>query len=294
MANENFNVLVDKVLQAHELYYMRPVIEKELLHYDILFALDQEKLLDKITFQGGTALRLCYGGQRFSEDLDFAGGNDFKSSDLMQMKQCIESYIHARYGLEVSVKEPKDMMENNDRQGVKVNKWQIRIITAPDRPDIPKQMIKIEVAQVPAYSAQAKALNNNYLFLPDGYSDTLVLTESLEEIMADKLIAFPTCQKYIRYRDIWDLQWLKKQGASINIEFVKNKIVDYKIDNYINCVKNMIAQLHPIIHGNEFKAQMSRFIPVSVQERTLKKDKFYDFLEQEMCDILTQVLAMLG
>ncbi|HET6629122.1 MAG TPA: nucleotidyl transferase AbiEii/AbiGii toxin family protein, partial [Woeseiaceae bacterium] len=46
----------------------RPVVEKELLHYDILFALDTEGLLDPLTFQGGTSLRLCYGAQRFSED----------------------------------------------------------------------------------------------------------------------------------------------------------------------------------------------------------------------------------
>ena len=54
---------------------MRPVIEKEILHYDILFCLDQAGLLKDLVFQGGTCLRLCYGANRFSEDLDFAGGN---------------------------------------------------------------------------------------------------------------------------------------------------------------------------------------------------------------------------
>ena len=38
---------------------MRPVIQKELLHYDILYRLDSEGLLDQLTFQGGTSLRLC-------------------------------------------------------------------------------------------------------------------------------------------------------------------------------------------------------------------------------------------
>ena len=35
--------------------HMRPVIEKELLHYDILFGLDSAGLLDELTFQGGTS-----------------------------------------------------------------------------------------------------------------------------------------------------------------------------------------------------------------------------------------------
>lgn len=293
MANENFNALVDKAMQQVDLSTMRPVVEKELLHYDILFALDKENLLDKMTFQGGTALRLCYGGQRFSEDLDFAGGVNFHSADLMRMKDCIETYIGERYGLDVFVKEPKDIQEEEGRQGIKVDKWQIRVVTAPERPDIPKQMIKVEVARVPAYSAQAKALRSNYDFLPDGYSDTLVLVESLDEIMADKLIAFPMCQKYIRYRDLWDLQWLQKQGALLNMDYVKHKIEDYRLDDYSENVKKMISRLPDIVYGADFRAQMARFIPLSAQDNTLRKDKFYSFLENEIRDLLMSVDSMM-
>lgn len=292
MANEDFNTLVDKAMQVGDLSHMRPVIEKELLHYDILFALDEENLLDKITFQGGTALRLCYGGQRFSEDLDFAGGEEFETAYLMRMKQCIETYIGARYGLDISIKEPKEMQDFDARHGIKVDKWQIKIVTAPDRPDIPKQMIKVEVARVPAYSTIAKTLKNNYDFLPDGYSDMLIMVESLDEIMADKLIAFPTCQRYIRYRDLWDLQWLQKQGANINIDFVRKKITDYKINDYMINLKKTIESLPEVIRSNHFKAQMSRFIPMSVQERTLQREKFYDFLENEMRELFKHVLEL--
>ncbi len=294
MANDSFNALVEKAMQISDISTMRPVVEKELLHYDILFALDKENLLDNIVFQGGTALRLCYAGQRFSEDLDFAGGTDFQSGSLMQMKACIEDYIGHRYGLGVSVKEPKEMAESEDRQGVKVDKWQIRIETAPARPDIPKQMIKLEVASIPAYSAQAKPLNNNYDFLPDGYSDTLVMVESLDEIMADKLIAFPACHRYIRYRDLWDLQWLKKQGATINIDYIKNKAVDYRLEHYEQDLKEMIERLPSIIHGHDFKSQMSRFIPLSIQERTFMKDKFNVFLEHEISEMLKTILASMS
>lgn len=289
MANENFNILVERAMHASELSHMRPVIEKELLHYDILFALDDKNLLDNITFQGGTALRLCYGGQRFSEDLDFAGGINFQTADLMNMKRCIESYIGERYGLEVMVKEPKDMQAEDERHGIKIDKWQIRMITAPERPDIPQQMIKIEVASVPAYTGIAKALKTNYEFLPDGYSDILVITESLDEIMADKIIAFPTCQRYIRYRDIWDLQWLQKQGALINIDLVQKKIADYKITDYLSNLEKTIKHLPEIIHSNAFKAQMTRFIPLSVQEKTLNREKFYTFLDNEITDIFQYV-----
>ncbi|MGB1310195.1 MAG: hypothetical protein ACPG47_03245 [Leucothrix sp.] len=54
----NFNSLVERVLETNGDSGNRPVIEKELLHYDILFALDQAGLLDEIVFQGGTSLKL--------------------------------------------------------------------------------------------------------------------------------------------------------------------------------------------------------------------------------------------
>jgi predicted nucleotidyltransferase component of viral defense system len=63
---QNFAKLVNHAMQSATVSHMRAVIEKELLHYDILFALEKGGLLDQLVFQGGTSLRLCYGGNRFS------------------------------------------------------------------------------------------------------------------------------------------------------------------------------------------------------------------------------------
>lgn len=286
---ENFNLLVDKAMQVTGHSQMRPAIEKELLHYDILFSLDKEGLLDKLTFQGGTSLRLCYGAQRLSEDLDFVGGRDFATSHLLTMKQCLEKYIGERYGLAVTVKKPKDMQTLAQYQDIKVDKWQISITTTPEKRDIPKQRIKLEVANVPAYSRVPLALKQNYDFLPDGYSDTLIMTETLDEIMADKLISLVCCQRYLRYRDIWDLRWLKQQGSRINFEYITSKIQDYKESEYSEKLKELINKIDEIIRSKEFKNEMLRFIPINVIERTLHKDKFIDFLANEIKSTLFEV-----
>ncbi|WP_367187746.1 hypothetical protein [Pantoea sp.] len=49
----NFSVLVSKAMESAELEGMRNVVEKELLHYDILYCLDNAGLLQDLTFQGG-------------------------------------------------------------------------------------------------------------------------------------------------------------------------------------------------------------------------------------------------
>jgi predicted nucleotidyltransferase component of viral defense system len=290
---ENFNQLVDRAMAEKSLGHMRPVVAKELLHYDILFSLDNSGLLDPLTFQGGTSLRLCYGSPRFSEDLDFVGGRDFSSAKLLGIKDCIEKYIGNRYELEIQVKEPSDLAPLPEYNHIKVDKWQIRITTSPERKDLPKQMIKIEVANVPAYSRTPQALRQNHDFLPDGYEDMLIMTETLDEIMADKILSLVACQKYTRNRDIWDLRWLVQQGAEINIDYINSKIEDYRVEAYPDKLQNMTDRLDEIIHGKAFLNEMSRFIPMDVQERTLKKDKFLDFLTHENIRILQTVKKML-
>lgn len=291
---EDFNQLVERAMNITERAHMRPAIAKELLHYDVLFCLDKEGLLNKITFQGGTALRLCYGAARLSEDLDFAGGKDFATANLIAMKKCLENYIGARYGLEITVKEPKEMTSIAHNEGIKVDKWQIAITTSPERKDLPKQKIKIEVTNVPAYSRVPKALQQNYDFLPDGYSDTLIMTESLDEIMADKIIAFVSCQRYVRYRDIWDLRWLIQQGAKINAEYILAKIRDYKETKYAENLNKMISRLDEIVRGKDFHNEMSRFIPTDVQKRTLEKSNFIDYLIAENKALLLQVAEIIS
>ncbi|MEI6790328.1 MAG: nucleotidyl transferase AbiEii/AbiGii toxin family protein [Myxococcaceae bacterium] len=281
-----FLALVEKAMRTQGRAHMRPVIEKELLHYDLLFAMDDAGLLENLTFQGGTALRLCYGSPRFSEDLDFVGGPQFKTETMISMKACLEQYLEKRYELEVTVKEPQEVsLESTDRN-IKVSKWQIRIVTHPERPDLPKQMVKIEVANIPAYTREPRQILSNYEFLPDGYRDTIVMTETIDEIFADKIIAFVNCQSYVRHRDIWDMHWLRQRGAKIDTALLKLKKNDYKIEDYLGKAKAVKLKLHDIIFGKEFRTQMSRFLPMDLQEKTLFKENFLILLERETLEAL--------
>lgn len=285
----DFATLVEHALAVSGRAHMRPVIEKELLHYDILFTLDNAGLLSSLTFQGGTCLRLCYGSPRFSEDLDFSGGRDFTSVQLMDIKSCVEDYVGNRYQLDVTVKEPSELKKSPEYEGINIDKWQVSIVTSPERRDVPRQRIKLEIANIPSYSRQPRALQVNYDFLPDGYSDTLVLSESLDEVLADKVISLVNTHRYVRHRDIWDLRWLKQQGAALNTAWIKNKIQDYQISDYLTKLDDMRERLPEIIHGKVFQDEMSRFIPMDVQERTLLKQGFHEFLVQDLQETLDSV-----
>ena len=70
-------IAADMARANPELRPCLPAIEKELLHFEILAAMQRAGHLQGLVFKGGTCLRLCHGALRFSEDLDFSGGKSF-------------------------------------------------------------------------------------------------------------------------------------------------------------------------------------------------------------------------
>lgn len=292
MPDKEFNALVDLAMQTPGLSAMRPVVEKEILHYDIFHALDRAGMLKHLVFQGGTALRLCRGSNRFSEDLDFAGGKDFDAEAMRALKDCVETHIGKRYGLNVTVKEPKPG-EPAGVDNITVDRWLVTVETTPENRAMPRQKIKLEVANIPAYTSELVPLQVNYDFLA-GMSDVLVYTESMSEIVADKVLAFPTSvtspagepnplsSKRLRHRDIWDLAWLSKRRAALDPAMVLKKAGDYGVANYHELLDNAILALPMIVHSKEFSDQMRRFIDADTVTRTLDVPAYLDYLAADV------------
>jgi predicted nucleotidyltransferase component of viral defense system len=280
-----FSSLVSKAAESAGAH-LRPVIEKEILHYDIMHVLIRERLMNSLTFQGGTLLRLCHGANRYSEDLDFMGGEDFAPGQLLLMKECLEDYLTARYNLPVKLKTPAETQAEIINDGIRVDKWQLSITTSPERRDLPQQRIKLEVANLSAMTREMVSLKINYAGLPDGYGDLIVPSESLNEVLADKLVAFPSCQKYIRHRDIWDIRFLQQKGATVDLAMVERKIIDYKVDNYQEKLAERISALPGIVDGVDFDQQMTRFLPDAVLDRTLRVPAFKGVLTNDVNSML--------
>ncbi|MEE8735951.1 nucleotidyl transferase AbiEii/AbiGii toxin family protein [Bifidobacterium subtile] len=260
-------------------------IEKELLHYEILDALDNDGLLDDLVFQGGTSLRLCYGAERYSEDLDFAGGQGFNRSDLATLKDCIEESVGRRYHVSANVKSPK----KNDST---IATWTVEVDTSPRHTDIPRQRIKIEVASVDAHDAIARTLNVNYEGLPNSYADIILNVESQNEILADKVEAF-VCSPHLRYRDLWDLAWLGKQ-PSIDMEKVvelrKLKESDYReIELYKERYPTIQEKLANAFESGDFLSELSRFLPASVISRTVQRPLWMQSTQSQLEGLFKQM-----
>lgn len=279
-----FDQLVNQAL-AHqtELTQLRVVVEKELLHHDILLAMSEAGLLEKLCFIGGTCLRACYGSNRLSEDLDFTGGSDFKRETLAELKTVLIHKLQLKYGLSVQVSEPHKDTSN-------VDTWKLRIQTRPERKDLPAQRINIDICAIPSYRPQAKALLNPY-GVDMGTQGLILMAEPLEEIYVDKILAFALRPGRIKNRDLWDLLWLKQQTIKPAFELLANKINDHQRSKteFLNLMHKRITLLTEDAQvKKDFRHEMQRFLPTEIVENTINNDHFWEYLCLEIPSLAKQ------
>lgn len=280
-----FDELVDEAINNKlALAPLRVVVEKELLHHDILRVLSGAGLLAKLTFIGGTCLRACYGSSRLSEDLDFTGGVDFTRDQLAAMSSTLIQSLKAKYGLEINVTDPV-------REEGNVDTWKLKVQTRPGRKDIPAQRINIDVCAIPSYQPRPMALRNPY-GIEMGTSGLILQAQSREEIFADKLVAFALRPNRLKNRDLWDIAWLHQQQIKPALDLIKNKLNDHHTptDAYLNAFTERYASLNkdPEI-AKAFRKEMARFLPNETVKETVNSEKFWHYLAHLMEDYLAQI-----
>ena len=280
--NSTFAQIVERAQSAHG-DVSRQIIEKELLHYDILYCMEEEGLLDNLVFQGGTSLRLCHGSDRYSEDLDFSGGKGFSIDSFDGFKARIENRIARRYNLRSRVKVHSRPL----RHGIDVARWWVNVETRPEKRDLPFVRIRIEVANVAAKTATTLPLRMNYDVLPENYRDIYMRVSTLDELLADKLIAFASA-KAVRYRDMFDIGWLDSKGAVFDQTIFEQKVNDYAKQlnwesDYFKRTQQLEAGLSDLVESEAFRTRVGAFLSLDRYQATLGNVRYREFL----CELLT-------
>jgi predicted nucleotidyltransferase component of viral defense system len=168
---------------------------------------------EKLSFIGGTSLRLLRGINRFSEDLDF---DNLGLTDA-EIKALIEEVVR-RFeieGIDVelcsNVKEYKkyyDLRFPNLLKGLKIT-------SNPKE----KLMIKIDYAKYWNGQKSEVVLFNKYGFIAN------VITNPINQLIVQKLAAYLQ-RKQTQPRDIYDVIWLFSQGAKLDLEFAHANNLD--------------------------------------------------------------------
>jgi predicted nucleotidyltransferase component of viral defense system len=240
---------------------------KEAIHLHLLSAMSDAGILRHAVFQGGTALRLCYGGDRYSEDLDFVCGKAGSYFTDVEFKELIEAALETTkktlnrdFGIaadRISLKKPPhpDLVK---LEPITVAAWQI-IVPIEATPRAPRSLIKIEFANVPAYETKPMPVRATPGLVQ--VQDVILTVETPNELLADKAVAL-TAREVLKFRDVWDVWFLQnKLDAKVAREVVQKKFADYGTSDMETKAEKRLAELSSEATPNAFLSEMKRFLP---------------------------------
>ncbi len=246
-----------------------------------------------LIFQGGTALRWCYGGSRFSEDLDFVTplAADAVRTMVERALRTAEKVMAPHFGpgaLTLSDRSTRqdtlkmivDYRPETSREKISI-KLEFEGIRKNSRPDTRNYIL----SALPAVS---------YLIASGDFRmprpNAVLVGETAEEILSDKIRALLE-RRYLKGRDIYDVWYLR---SVLNVAAGK-ELIERKFSMYawpFQAARGLDFFAEPTGMGAEelktaIRQDLSRFLPpetFSVQEQ----EGFAPFLDA-LCKLFTEL-----
>lgn len=239
---------------------------KEIIQEIVICGLSRGGFFNEAAFYGGTALRIFYGLNRFSEDLDFALLKPNKDFDLSRYFPFIEKEVQA-YGLNLSITEKEKTKDSNIMSAFLKGDTKEHILmffpneNMQNTTSLKSIKIKFEVDINPPSGAK---YDLKYKLLPSPHQVKLYDEASL---FAGKIHAI-LCRNWnyrTKGRDLYDYIFYLSKNIPVNLELVKEKLIDSNVlkenDNFdINVLKEMLTNKFNEINYNDAKEDVIAFI----------------------------------
>ena len=200
---------------------------KEIFQEIALLGLWRSKFYEKAAFYGGTALRILYGLDRFSEDLDFSLLKTDKNFELSMYNKDIKDELNG-FGFEVNVNTKVKSSDTNIESAFIKAQTKKQLLLIEVSPDIINRLhnmssikIKMEVDINPPEKFKTET---KILLRPIPFS---VKTYQLPDLFAGKIHAL-LCrpwQQRVKGRDWYDFIWYLSRNISVNITHLRERLI---------------------------------------------------------------------
>ena len=222
-------------------------------------------------FQGGTAIRLVYGGTRFSEDLDFVlrPGRTIVGLSLVELLEGLPSFMRR----EVPFADHSTLREQ--KAEAMFARYRCRLeLQAP----IGGLVINLEFSGVPSRSPRPHVMRSDTV-------DVAIVVEDESEILADKLVAL-ALRSYVKGRDVWDTWFLthERHVAVPEVGAVVAKAADYG---------TTLVELTSKIEHSKTRIETSGLAALDAEMKRFLPARLYDAMAPAFPDINTSVAAMM-
>jgi predicted nucleotidyltransferase component of viral defense system len=233
---------------------------KEIMQEVLLLSLSRAGFFKEAAFHGGTALRILFGLDRFSEDLDFVL---FKPDSGFEIGKYLNSMRDelSIYGFDLEIQDKSKIDNTIQKVFIKdssVGKI-LQIHGFFGQPNPRKIKIKIEIDTNPPSGSE---FETQLLTFPSPFD---VVAQDLPSLFASKSHAL-LCRSYLKGRDWYDFIWYSNRSILINYSLLTSaidqngpwagkKVVVTK-DWYVNAIKEKIGS----VNWDAAKRDVQRFL----------------------------------
>jgi len=278
------------------MYNEKRVRKSELLQLILLDSLYAQSGSERIIFQGGTALRWVYGGMRFSEDLDFVTDlpEEKVENILTATFRKVQMACIAQFGPGQSEQKRTGKRKaatkvffiyrpQNQRERIAV-KLEFEYLKPGHKPQFQRFILR-DLPLIAGLIAEGK------LIIP--YSSSIILAETLNEILSDKIRALYE-RKYIKGRDIYDIWSIREQMKILpDLVTVSAKLSMYQTPFAPAIGADYFQQRESTSSVIEaLNSDLPRFLPQNIITMYQEKgfDRFISILKEVTSDLLDQGL----
>ena len=196
---------------------------REIMQSVALFALSRQEFFSRAAFYGGTALRILYGLNRGSEDMDFTLLEPNSSFELSKYSDGIET-VFASFGLNVTFSQKIKVGRSDIQSGFLKGNTKAQLLSIgldgalARRIHAHREMkIKIEVDVQPPSGFDTEI---RYLYRPQPFA---VRACTLPDLLAGKLhaVLFRSWSNRVKGRDWYDLAWYAGVHPAYNLRHLE-------------------------------------------------------------------------
>ena len=257
---------------------------REIMQEIALAGLQRAGFFEKAAFYGGTALRIFYDLDRFSEDLDFSLLEPDEKFSLEPYFEAVVKEFEA-LGISVSIQEKKKSTASNVESAfLKSGTVWKELVLEDVVPQmgvgvLPNVKIKIEVDRKPplGFETEEKLLLRPFSFYVKCFKMPSLFAGKMHALLFRKWI------KRVKGRDWYDLEWYIKKGIPLDLDHFLLRAQDtgdWK-DETINGAQviQLLEEKIKLVNFASVKEDVIRFIPDSSVLDLWGKQYFLDLIK---------------
>ena len=277
------NTAIEQMLKNYQIenIYDRKNAMKEIMQEIVLCGFSRAGFFQKAAFYGGTALRIFYGLDRFSEDLDFSLLTSDPKFDLTVYFPVLEKEVRA-FGLHVTIQEKDKSKESNIRSAFLKGNTKEHLLLFYADADLAGSVARNEVIKIkfevdidpPDYAG----FEHKYRLLPTPYEVNLY---DMPSLFAGKIHAV-LCRGWknrIKGRDLYDYVFYLSKGSAVNQRHLRARLLQSGfISDDVECtlpeIQHMLYERFDMIDFRQAKQDVEPFVRDAVTLNLWSTDFF--------------------